>query len=176
LNRAIDLRVDLRGALFPLGDIERGLIYLREAEELACRLDDPRRLGWISAYTINQLWMTGDSTESTASGERARAIGEKLGDRQLQLVATYYLGTAAMTRGDYRLTEELFRRVADWVANDPMERCGMTGFPAAICRAYMAWSLAERTVYSGLGKVGAGARPPDQRRRFPCSCPSGTHA
>jgi tetratricopeptide (TPR) repeat protein len=90
------------------------------------------------------VWMTGDSTKGNTFGELARAIGERLSDRQLQLVATYYLGANAITRGEYRLTEELFQRVADWVADDPMERCGMTGFPAAISRAYIAWSLAER--------------------------------
>jgi class 3 adenylate cyclase/tetratricopeptide (TPR) repeat protein len=154
LERAIDLRVDLRGAIFPLGEIERGLTYLREAAALARQRDDPRRLGWVSAYTMNQVRMTGDSAKATAFGEEALAIGERLGDRQLQLVATYYMGANAITRGEYRLTEELFQRVADWVANDPMERCGMTGFPAGVSRAYTAWSLAERGEFGRAITVG----------------------
>jgi tetratricopeptide (TPR) repeat protein len=154
VERAIDIRIDLRGAIFPLGEIERGLTYLREAETLARQLDDPRRLGWISAYTTNQVWMTGDSTKATAFGEQALAIAEKLGDRQLQLVATHYMGSNSFTRGEYRLTEELFQRIADWVADDPMERCGMTGFPAGISRAYIAWSLAERGEFRRAITVG----------------------
>jgi class 3 adenylate cyclase/tetratricopeptide (TPR) repeat protein len=159
LDRAIDLRVDLRGALFPLGEIERGLAYLREAERLARELDDPRRLGWISAYMSNQLWMTRASTEGLALGERALAIAERVADRQLQLVATYYVGCDCMTRGDYRRTEELFRRVATWVEDNVLERCGMTGFPAGICRAYVAWSLAERGEFAqaiAVGQEGVG--------------------
>ena len=38
---AIDLRLALRSALFPSGDAERILVYLREAEALAAALDDP---------------------------------------------------------------------------------------------------------------------------------------
>ena len=49
VERAIDLRLDLRQALFPLGELARVLGYLREAEALARTLDDPRRLGWVSA-------------------------------------------------------------------------------------------------------------------------------
>jgi tetratricopeptide (TPR) repeat protein len=154
VERAIDLRVDLRGAIFPLGEIQRGLTYLREAEALARQLDDPRRLGWISAYTTNQVWMIGDSTNGNAFGEQALAIAEKLRDRPLQLVATYYLGANLITRGDYRLTQALFQRVADWVADDPMERCGMTGFPAGISRAYIAWSLAERGEFDRAIRTG----------------------
>src|SRR5262249_29135022 len=43
-EQAIDLRFDLRTSLFPLGEFERGVGYLREAERLARNLDDPRRL------------------------------------------------------------------------------------------------------------------------------------
>ena len=40
-EQAIDLRLALRSALFPSGDAERILVYLREAEALAAALDDP---------------------------------------------------------------------------------------------------------------------------------------
>ena len=45
LEQAIDLRFDLRTALFPLGEFERIFGCLREAEGLARTLDDQRRLG-----------------------------------------------------------------------------------------------------------------------------------
>ena len=49
-EQAIDVRFDLRNALFPLAEFGRIEGYLREAETLARRLDDQRRLGWVSAY------------------------------------------------------------------------------------------------------------------------------
>src|SRR5262249_36526085 len=44
-EQAIDLRLALRSALTPSGDLGRVLAYLREAETLGVALDDPRRLG-----------------------------------------------------------------------------------------------------------------------------------
>ena len=49
-EQAIDLRLALRSALLPSGDFGRILAYLREAEALAAALDDPRRLGQVSAF------------------------------------------------------------------------------------------------------------------------------
>src|SRR5262249_28353001 len=46
LEQAIDLRFDLRGALFPLGQSKAMLDHLREAERLAKSLNDHRRIAW----------------------------------------------------------------------------------------------------------------------------------
>ena len=50
--QAIDLRLDLRNALFPLGDFGRILDLLREAESLTEALGDQGRLGRVSAFMI----------------------------------------------------------------------------------------------------------------------------
>jgi predicted ATPase len=42
-EQAIDLRLALRSALHPCGDLGRALAYLHEAETLAAALDEPRR-------------------------------------------------------------------------------------------------------------------------------------
>src|SRR5262245_66008731 len=47
-EQAVDLRLALRSALQPLGDVGRVLMSLREAESLAVALDDPHRLGRVS--------------------------------------------------------------------------------------------------------------------------------
>ena len=47
LEQAIDLRFDLRNALTPLGEHERILDSLRDAEALAEALGDQQRLGWV---------------------------------------------------------------------------------------------------------------------------------
>ena len=53
-EQAIDVRFDLRDALFPLAEFGRIDEYLREAEALARSLDDQRRLGWVLAYMTSQ--------------------------------------------------------------------------------------------------------------------------
>jgi predicted ATPase len=52
IEQAIDLRLTLRTALFPSGDLRRILAHLREAEALATGLDDPRRLGTGLALSV----------------------------------------------------------------------------------------------------------------------------
>jgi predicted ATPase len=49
-EQGIDLRFDLGNVLFVLGEFERGVEVLREAEGLARTLNDSRRLGWVSVY------------------------------------------------------------------------------------------------------------------------------
>src|SRR5215475_7274396 len=49
-EQAIDLRLALRSALTPIGDYERMLASLREAEAFAEGLDDPRRLAQVSSF------------------------------------------------------------------------------------------------------------------------------
>ena len=51
-EQAIDLRFDLRTALFPLGEFERIFDRLREAEGPARALDDRRRLGRLSVQPV----------------------------------------------------------------------------------------------------------------------------
>ena len=58
-EQAIDLRLALRSALNPSGDFGRVLALLREAEALAEALDDPRRLGLVSALSVSPFLLQG---------------------------------------------------------------------------------------------------------------------
>jgi hypothetical protein len=58
-ERAIDLRLALRTALFPSGDFRRILALIREAESLAATLDDPRRLGQVSRFLSFHFYQRG---------------------------------------------------------------------------------------------------------------------
>jgi class 3 adenylate cyclase/tetratricopeptide (TPR) repeat protein len=135
LERAIDLRFDLRTALLPLGEFERILGNLREAEALAKALDDQRRLGQLSSHMCHTLRMTGHLTEALAFGQRAHAIAEALGDVPLQVTANLNLGAVCIRRGAYRQAEDLFRKVLHLLEGDrSRERFGQVGFPAVLVR------------------------------------------
>jgi class 3 adenylate cyclase/tetratricopeptide (TPR) repeat protein len=145
LEQAIDLRFDLRTALFPLGEFERIFGCLREAEGLARTLDDQRRLGQMSVYLCHNLWITGHPTEALGFGQNALALAESLGDAPLQVTGNLYLGAACLGTGDYRQAEELLRKVLQLLEGDlSRERFGQTGFPAVIARGHLTWVLAER--------------------------------
>ncbi|HUP23111.1 MAG TPA: adenylate/guanylate cyclase domain-containing protein, partial [Thermoanaerobaculia bacterium] len=144
LERAIDLRFDLRTALFPLGEFERIASYLREAEDLARTLDDQRRLGQMSVYMCHNLLMTGHPTEALAFGEKAQGIAESLRDVPLQVTGNLYLGAACFQAGDYRRAEDLLRKVLPLLEGDlSRERFGQAGFPAVVARCYLTWAFAD---------------------------------
>jgi class 3 adenylate cyclase/tetratricopeptide (TPR) repeat protein len=145
LEQAIDLRFDLRNSLLPLGKFETFFGYLREAEVLARKLDDQRRLGWMSVYMCHYFWMTGRSTEARTFGESAHAIAHTLGDRRLTVVASFYLGLACFAAGDYLPAEDFLQKAVQSLDGDlGRERCGLAGFPAVMSRSYLGLALAHR--------------------------------
>jgi len=145
IERAIDLRLDLRQSLFPLGELARVLGYLREAERLARTIDDSRRLGWVSAYMCgHHLHAGGHVTEVRTLAQRVETISERLGDGALHIAAQYYL-TASYLSGDYRTTERACRKLMQSIPDQrTRERFGLVVFPAVMARATFARALAER--------------------------------
>jgi class 3 adenylate cyclase/tetratricopeptide (TPR) repeat protein len=148
-EQAIDLRFDLRNALFPLAEFGRIEGYLREAENLATTLDDQRRLGWVWAFMSSHHVLTGaHATEARTFAQRVEVIGETLGDGPLQVAAQFYLFLACHLSGDYRRTEHVCRRLIQSLHGErTRERFGLAVFPAVTSRAYLARSLAERGVF-----------------------------
>ncbi len=71
---AVDLRIELRPSLFWLGRVESAVDHLNAAASLAAELDDPRRVGRVSAALSGCLWWTGRYDAAVAEGQRARTI------------------------------------------------------------------------------------------------------
>jgi predicted ATPase len=71
VEQTIDLRLDLRNALFPLEELERLLENLRTAESLAEGLGDQRRLGRISGYLAHYYSLMGDREKPPSQGDAA---------------------------------------------------------------------------------------------------------
>jgi class 3 adenylate cyclase/tetratricopeptide (TPR) repeat protein len=149
LERAIDLRLDLRQALFPLNELAKVWTYLQEAEGLARKLDDPRRLGWVSAYVSgHHLHTGGHVTEVRRFAQTVDDIAERLGDVPLQIAARYYLAYASRLSGDYRGAEQICRSLMRSLHDQPTrERFGLAVFPAVMSRGLLAHALAERGVF-----------------------------
>ena len=144
-QQAIDLRFDLRNALFALGEFERILSFLRKAEGLAKALDDRRRLGQVSVYLCHNHYMAGDASEAVGFGQKAVALAESVGDLSLEVTGNLYFGTACLHTGDYRRAEDLLLKVLQWLEGDRRrERFGLPGFPAVVALGYLAWLLADR--------------------------------
>jgi tetratricopeptide (TPR) repeat protein len=160
LEQAIDIHFDLATSLLPLGQVEKRLQHLRNAEGLARALGNPRQLGWVSAYMCDHLWFTGDFTESRTFGQSAQAIAETIQDFPLQVAADFYLGVTCFALGDYRRAEDLCRKVVQSLAGDlSRKRLPQTEFPAPIAHSYLALALAERGEFDqGIAHAKEGIR------------------
>ena len=101
-EQAIDLRLALRTALWPSGDLGRILVTLREAESLAAALDDPRRLGQVSIFLSHHFYTEGAYDQAIAAAQRALALATASGEVLLHSRANQSLGVAYQFLGHYR--------------------------------------------------------------------------
>ncbi|HWF67492.1 MAG TPA: tetratricopeptide repeat protein, partial [Acidobacteriaceae bacterium] len=139
-----DIRFEIRNALQPLGERGRIFDYLQEAEILANRLGDARRMGWIQSYFTERFWILGRHADAMVAGERALIIGKQLSDLALQVVTNLPLGLAHHTRGDYRQAIEHFQWNATRLDNDhASDRFGLFVLPSSFSLSFIAWALAE---------------------------------
>jgi tetratricopeptide (TPR) repeat protein len=147
--QAIDLRLDLRRALQPLGELERVFVCLQEAQLLAEALGDHYRLGWVSANLINPFMQVGDHDRALAAGQRALAIATDLGEVGLAFMARHNLGIVYCSLGDYPQAVECFRKnVARLQGELLQERFGLTGVASVLSRSFLTCSLAESGAFA----------------------------
>ena len=148
-EQAIDLRLALRSALSPSGDLGRILVTLREAEALAVALDDPRRLGQVSGFLSIHLRNMGAYDQAIASGQRALALATASGDVVLHALANQYLGFIYHDQSDYRRAMDCLRKtVAFFDGTGHHERFGQIFLPAVNSRAWLAWCQAELGMFA----------------------------
>jgi tetratricopeptide (TPR) repeat protein len=145
LELAVDLRLDLRPALLPLGELRRSIEYLSQAESVCEELGDKGRRGRITAGLTADYLAVGMNTHAVDAGERALAIATELSDVSLQVVAQDRLGRAYCFMGNYRRAIELASRSLALTEGKPVgERFGMlTGVAPVVTRVPLIYSLAE---------------------------------
>jgi class 3 adenylate cyclase/tetratricopeptide (TPR) repeat protein len=146
---AIDLRLDLRTALTPLGQYRRILDLLGEAEAIAGELQDDARLGHVVADMSARLRNTGNHAGALAAGERACTIAARLHDRDLHVLAPYRLAQAHFAVGDFTRSVERLQETLAALGDGPAPPDSrLPAYLAAWPRAWLALGL------SSLGSFG----------------------
>ena len=141
---AIDLRLDLRTALTPLGQYPRILDLLGEAEAIAGDLQDDVRLGHVVADLSARLRNTGDHAGALEAGQRACAIAARLDDRDLRVLATYRLAQAHFAVGDFTRSVDLLRETLGALGDGPAPPDSrLPAYLAAWPRAWLALGLSS---------------------------------
>jgi class 3 adenylate cyclase/tetratricopeptide (TPR) repeat protein len=148
-EQAIDLRINLRHALFALGYHTQLLDHLRKAEALAEALNDQCRLGRVVAFMTEYFRTRGEAERALACGQRAFIIAEALGDFALQVETHHHLGRVYHTLGDYRQAIDCFRWNVESLGEALLrERFGMPAPPSVFSRMWLVRSLAEAGAFA----------------------------
>jgi transcriptional regulator with AAA-type ATPase domain/tetratricopeptide (TPR) repeat protein len=137
-ERAIDLRIRLYWACFPVGEYDSLLSSLEVAEDLAKTLGDECRLGTVCALLASFLFTVAGYPRALDCGARALAVGVAAGDLTLQLQANFFLGQTYHGLGDYHRAAAAFAKNLD---PPPVDLTG-TMFSTLSC-AWSAGCLAE---------------------------------
>ena len=156
----IDVRLELRGSLYPLGEFEKMLVYLQEAETMATAISDSRRLGLISIDTAEYFRQTGRFAEARALAERALALGEELQDVPLRLYACQYLGLACHALGDYGRAADLLRTVVQ----SPESEWPAGAFRGTVSGSWKGYISGQPRVARALPRRARRVRGRDSRR------------
>jgi tetratricopeptide (TPR) repeat protein/class 3 adenylate cyclase len=160
IAQGIDLRVDLRNSLFPLGEIRQIFEHLCQAEILAEQIGDQLRLGWVSFYRAAQFWLAGEPGRALEPGHRALAVAQARGDFALQVVAKLRLGQAYLSLGDYARASQCFRDNIQSLEGELIrERFGEAWLPSVLSRVWLVHVLTARGEFAeGIATAQEGLR------------------
>jgi class 3 adenylate cyclase/tetratricopeptide (TPR) repeat protein len=157
LADACDLHLGLRNALTLLGDHQRTLMHLREAQAIAERVGDRRRLGRALSFEVNSLLLLGQHDAAVEVGRTARAVADELDDVPLRTVTEMYIGRAVFHLGDYARAIEIFSAIAAALTGErARDHLGVPVLPSVFARSHLVESFAE------VGRFDEAARVADE--------------
>jgi tetratricopeptide (TPR) repeat protein len=143
-EQAIDIRLDLRSALLPLGDHARMFDHVCAAEPLAEALGDPQRLCLISYHLCWSFSAMSDHESAIATGQRALSLATASGAVDLHIMAQTRLGLVYFGAGNVREALHTARRVvAAPEGRSVPARFGQLALPAVTARHIVALCLAD---------------------------------
>jgi class 3 adenylate cyclase/tetratricopeptide (TPR) repeat protein len=146
-TQAIDLRLESRAALAPLGHYGRILELMREAEIIATEIGDRRRLGLVLADLGARLRNVGDHVHAFEASRQALDIATELGDAGLEIEAKYRLAQTHFALGALVQAGALFLETAQALTDQDIAR------RAALPKFFAAWPHAwVGLVFAHLGR------------------------
>ena len=142
--RAIDLRLHAFHAFHVIGDNDKNMELVGEAERLAEQIGDRRRLAAAASESAFAHWIAGEHVKARARGEAGLAIARSLGDAPLILSTQWHLANIHHALGDIAAAVDLHRQVIGMLPGAlATKRFGWGGAPGLFSRAFLAWYLIE---------------------------------
>jgi tetratricopeptide (TPR) repeat protein len=143
LQQAVDLRLELRNPLYFLSEFDELHRCLREAEFIAQRISDDRRLGRVINFLNSYYGLMGEHHRSIEFGTRGLQINHD--DVELNTVTHYYMGLAYHHVGQYDQSIASLRRAFSVIEEERFkyERFGTAFVLSVICRIWLAQCSAQ---------------------------------
>jgi tetratricopeptide (TPR) repeat protein len=107
LEMGVDLRLSMRAALGATGNINRMHERLVEADALAQKLDDPKRLAAVKIAQTFAFNYLGRLDDAVAAGTKGLLIAKDLGDPALLIAGSYHLAQTNQWSGNLARVKEL---------------------------------------------------------------------
>jgi class 3 adenylate cyclase/tetratricopeptide (TPR) repeat protein len=145
LEEAIDIRFAIRSCLWALGEFDRIVDHLREADRMASTLGDPQRLRWCTTYLSAHFWVAGDHRQAVELAERAIAMGATDKSFTLQMAESNLdLALAQHALGEYEgIIDRLAGNLRALEEGTFARRYRMASFYAVISHTLLAWTWAD---------------------------------
>ncbi|RLP56243.1 MAG: hypothetical protein D6160_02295 [Ketobacter sp.] len=144
LGQRIDFLAVGMNALIPLGEQDRLVRDLREAEKLCDAVGEPRRTCSILCQLSNALWMVGEHPEALDASLRAVALTHEIDHTPLRIAANYNLAMVHHAMGNFDDCIALEKTIVSALSGDmEVSRLGWTGYPSVFCRTFYGNSLVE---------------------------------
>lgn len=144
LGQRIDFLAVGMNALIPLGEQDRLVRDLKEAEKLCDAVGEPKRTCSILCQLTNALWMVGKHGEAFSASSRAVELAHEIHHTPLQIAADYNLAMVYHAMGDFEDCIHLEKRILNALTGDmEVSRLGWSGYPSVFCRTFYGNSLVE---------------------------------
>jgi class 3 adenylate cyclase len=146
---AVELRCDLASVLNLLGEYERALVVLGEAETCARKLDDRARLGRVLVGKSSVTLQLGNPDGGIAAARESLEIATAFDDPVRQAEASYALAIALHSAGDLGQAADLLRHNVETLPLGPRNVA-----IASRSRAWLALVLGERREFREGQRLG----------------------
>jgi class 3 adenylate cyclase/tetratricopeptide (TPR) repeat protein len=147
--RAIDLRLFAFTAFHTLGENDKLVELISEAERLAESIGDRRRRAAASTQTAFALWMEGRHREAQQRAEAALALAQLPKDFSIVVSVLFNLANIHHAQGNIAQAVDLHGRVLSMLQGGlENKRLGWPAPPSAFARAFASWYLVELGEFS----------------------------
>jgi tetratricopeptide (TPR) repeat protein len=170
VRRGIDLRIEIRSALFVFNEFKRGFKFLEEAIEAAQVLNDYERLGKLYTCMTAHWNLEGNSEQAVITGKQALKYIARRSNIDSNIVAHNWLGVAYHNLGQFGpAIDELKNALSLIPETRNAEFFGTNGIVSVNCKGWLIRSLAQIGNFSETLRYGEEAIHTATERDYPLS-------